>query len=342
MFKKGRKREAKGLAVVYFIIGLLILLIILAIIYFALVELDYSDRIKDPEATIRSYVEMTPEPEGLELDGVQKSGLEVPLDVDLTATDTPEPTATPTPTPAPTPVPTPSPTPLPPSMVSASRTSGFSVPATSTANAVAGITKCYVSQSDNSRYMYMTGYGYLNDPKFDASRAISYLITVQSGTGAKVAYQTTIKPGISGNPHADALCKNAMVCDYEVCIDVGSQYQDDTYVLGLVIAYKRPRSRRVNYAYYAFPSDMSFTVQGGQVVTPLPIAGAEQPAVAGSEDMVDDAFEDGDFDGSDLPDADFGVDDDDGVDAGIDTQSDTSTNTGVMTPQDLYLEQMGG
>ena len=58
MLKKGRKREAKGLAVLYFIIGLIILLIILAIIYFALAKLDYSDQL-DPDTTVRPYVEGT-------------------------------------------------------------------------------------------------------------------------------------------------------------------------------------------------------------------------------------------------------------------------------------------
>ena len=56
MLKQGRKREAKGLAVLYFIIGLIILLIKLAVIYFALAKLDYSDKL-DPEATMRPYVE---------------------------------------------------------------------------------------------------------------------------------------------------------------------------------------------------------------------------------------------------------------------------------------------
>ena len=55
MFKRGRKRQSKGLAVLYFIVGLLILLIVLAIIYFALVKLDYSDQIIDPNTEIRSY-----------------------------------------------------------------------------------------------------------------------------------------------------------------------------------------------------------------------------------------------------------------------------------------------
>ena len=62
MLKKGRKREAKGLAVLYFIIGLIILLIILAVIYFALAKLDYSDRIKNPDASMRAYVQATQAP----------------------------------------------------------------------------------------------------------------------------------------------------------------------------------------------------------------------------------------------------------------------------------------
>ena len=59
MLKKGRKREAKGLAVVYFCFGLAALVLILAVIWFALVKLDYSDKI-DPNASIRPYVESTP------------------------------------------------------------------------------------------------------------------------------------------------------------------------------------------------------------------------------------------------------------------------------------------
>ena len=67
MFEKGRKRESKGLAVLYFIIGLIILLIILGIIYFALVKLDYSDQIADGNGETRSYVATTPEPESAAL-----------------------------------------------------------------------------------------------------------------------------------------------------------------------------------------------------------------------------------------------------------------------------------
>ncbi len=132
MFKQGRKREAKGLAVLYFIIGLIILLIILAVIYFALAKLDYSDKI-DPEVTMRPYVEQAqpePEPEPLES---EIEAPEAPADnaapedeVDLTEPTeepTPEPTPEPTeestleptaePTPEPTPEPEPTDTPAP-------------------------------------------------------------------------------------------------------------------------------------------------------------------------------------------------------------------------------------
>ena len=291
MFKKGRKREARGLAVVYFIIGLIILLIILAVIYFALVELDYSDRIKDPDATIRSYVEMTPDPNAFEMETEEfdtEEDEDSPLDVDLTVpTDTP----VPTPTPTPTPEPTPTPTPIPATMLSQARTSGFTLPAATTADVQAAITKCYVSIGDNNRFMYLAGYGYLNDAAFDGSQAKSFLVVSQSRTNQLIAYQMTMTPGISGDAHQGALCKNAANCDWEACIDVSQLYTEDIYNLGIVIGYKPQGRRKATYIYYPFPSDVNFTVLAGQVVEPVKVAGA---ADAGDDlGTLDDGFDDG-------------------------------------------------
>lgn len=284
MFKQGRKRESKGLAVVYFIIGLIILLIILAVIYFALVELDYSDRIKDPDATIRSYVEMTPDPNALDIDaGFDEDADENPLDVDLTApTETPEPTPTPSPTPTPTPEPTPTPTPLPPTTLAQARTSGFSLPQATTSDCKAAITKCYVSVGDNNRYMYLAGYGYINEANFDGASAQSFLVVSQASTNQLIAYQLNMRAGISGVTHGDALCKNAANCDFEVTFDVSQLYTDDTYLMGLVVGYKPGNKKKATYYYYPFPSNISFTVQGGQVVAPVPVSGeavAETPGI---------------------------------------------------------------
>lgn len=272
MFKKGRKREAKGLAVVYFIIGLIILLIILAVIYFALVELDYSDRMKDPDATVRSYVEMTPEPQEIEMpeDGEDEDS---PLEVDLTTpTDTPEPTPTPTPEPTATPEPTPSPTPLPPTMLAQPRTAGFTLPGTTAQNCQAAITKCSVSAADNNKYMYLAGYGFINDANFDASKMQAFLIVSQTKTSQLIAYQLTMKPGASGVSHDGALCQNAASADFEVCFDVSTLYTEDIYNLGLVIGYKPPKKRKATFAYYPFPSDVNFTVLAGQVVEPVKVS----------------------------------------------------------------------
>lgn len=281
MFKKGRKREAKGLAVVYFIIGMLILLIILAVIYFALVELDWSDRIKDPDATMRSYVEMTPDPAAFELadDGLEGDG-DSALDVDLTVpTDTPKPTATPTPTPSPTPEPTPSPTSLPATMLAQPRTSGFSLPAASKGDIKAGITRCVVSVGDENKVMYLAGYGYLNDNTFDGAQTQSFLVVRQSKTNQMIAYQMAMRAGISGETHDGALCKNAGNADFEVAFDVSQLYTEDIYELGLVIGYKRQGHRKTSYLYYPFPSDVSFTVLAGQVVEPVKVAGDDAAAV---------------------------------------------------------------
>ncbi|MBR1560231.1 MAG: hypothetical protein IJ646_08345 [Clostridia bacterium] len=327
MFKKGRKREAKGLAVVYFIIGLIILLIILAVIYFALVELDYSDRIRDPEATIRSYVEMTPDPGAFELeaeDFAPEDDGESPLDVDLTVpTDTPTPSPTPTPTPTPTPEPTPTPTPLPPTMLAQPRTSGFSLPASVTPNMQAGITRCIVSVGDNNKVMYLAGYGFVNDASFDGSQAQTYLVVSQSKTNQLIAYQMTMRPGISGVTHDDAVCKNAANCDFEVSFDVSQLYTEDIYNLGIVIGYKPQGKRKTTYAYYAFPGDVSFTVLAGQVVEPVQVEGG---AAVEDEADADDGL------GAAAPDG--------GINTGFDTGFDTSEPEDLV-PENTFIPAVG-
>ena len=284
MFKKGRKREAKGLAVVYFIIGLIILMIILAVIYFALVELDYSDRIKDPEATIRSYVEMTPEPDATEVPEDYEG--DVPIDVDLTTvTPTPAPTAAPTPTPTPTPAPTPEPTPFAQSLLAQPIVSGFTLPDQAVDNCEAAFTKCYVSAADSNKYMYLAGYAYLNDLTFDCAQLQTFLIVNQETTGQKIAYQATMTAGASGLVHSGAVCQNAEAADFEVYIDVSQNYKEDIYTLGLVLAYRRPDGN-VAYAYYPFSGNKaSFNVMAGQVVKGVRVAGdteATEPAASGA------------------------------------------------------------
>lgn len=303
MFKKGRKRQAKGLAVVYFFIGLIILSIILAVIYFALVELDYSDRIRDPQATIRAYVEMTPEPNRYEdepeLDDFDD--LEIPmLEEEPEPTATPTPSPSPTPTPTPTPEPTPTPTPLPPTMLAQARTSGFTLPAAVTQNVNAAITKCVVSAGDNNRVIYLAGYGFLNDAKFDGTQAQTFVVVKASKTNQLIAYQASMRAGISGDPHTGAVCKNAANSDFEVAFDVGQLYTEDIYTLGLVIGYKQRGRNKATYIYYPFPGDVSFTVMAGQVVEPVRVSGGVVvsaaptyiPGVVGVNPTLNTGFDD--------------------------------------------------
>lgn len=339
MFKKGRKREAKGLAVVYFFIGLIILAIILAVIYFALVELDYSDRIRDPEATIRSYVEMTPDPNAFELDmedgetAFDPEGDELPLDVDLTGpteTPTPTPTPEPTPPPTPTPEPTPTPTPLPPTMLAQARTSGFTLPAATTENVQAAITKCVVSVGDNNRRMYLAGYGFINDAKFDGAQTQTFLVVSQSTTNQLIAYQATMRAGISGDPHTGALCKNAANSDFEVAFDVSQLYTEDIYTMGVVIGYKQQGRRKATYIYYPFPTDVNFTVLAGQVVEPVKVAGV---ASATAGEAVAPTFVPGGA--APVPTLQTGFEDDvePAMDASVSTDDDTGFDT--TEPEDL-------
>ena len=284
MFQKGRKRESKGLAVLYFIIGLIILLIILGIIYFALVKLDYSDQVADG-ADGRAYVAATaaaaddvilPEDDEGELDDDDLfAGAEDGTDVEATAepnivraTAEPTPTPEPTPEPTPTPSPTPEPTAIPAEAMNAFRTKGYTVRNSASENGVIGITDCKVSEPNNNQVMYLAGYGYVNTATFDGSRAKSFMIITQRTTGKTIAYELTMSNGISGLTHTAAECANPAACDYSMYVDVSS-FPDDIYTLALVITYQPANNNKTSYAYYPFSSDVSFTVLNGQVVTPV-------------------------------------------------------------------------
>lgn len=267
MLKQGRKREAKGLAVLYFIIGLIILLIILAVIYFALAKLDYSDKL-NPDASIRPYVESTFTPVTAEPAATDEAGGD-PDQVDLTQpTATVTPTPTPAPTEAPTPEPTPEPTPLPADQAAAPMLDIPTLPATASENGAIGITSCYVSQPDDNKLMYVTGYGYVNVPAFDGTQARSWLVVTQVASDQKIAYPLTLTMGTSGLPHATAQCRNAAASDFEIYLDV-SQYQEGIYSLAMVIGYIPDGASSPTYAYYPFSGDITFTVLDGRVITPI-------------------------------------------------------------------------
>ena len=280
MLKQGRKREAKGLAVLYFIIGLIILLIILAVIYFALAKLDYSDKL-DPEATMRPYVEQTlpteaPEAVESEPNEPEDNGFEAlpEDDVDLTEPTeepTPEPTPEPTeePTPEPPPEPTPEPTPLPADKVAQPMKKVPNLPTETSENGKIGLTKSFVSPADDNKLMYLAGYGYINEETFDGAAAKSWLVITEVASGQNVGYPLTLTPNVSGLPHTDAVCKNATSCDFEITLDV-SQYKEGIYSMALVIGYKDGKKNA--FKYYPFSSDVKFTVLDGKVVTPAPAA----------------------------------------------------------------------
>lgn len=282
MLKQGRKREAKGLAVLYFIIGLIILLIILAVIYFALAKLDYSDKL-DPEATMRPYVEQTQAPVAVEPNEPKAETVETgtgdsqPEDaVDLTQPTeepTPKPTRkpkkTPNPTAEPTPEPTPEPTALPADKVAQPMKKMPNLPAEPSENGKIGLTTSFVSPADDNKLMYLAGYGYVNEEAFDGAAAKSWLVITEVASGQSIGYPLTNTAGVSGLPHADAVCQNATTCDFEITLDV-SQYKEGIYSMALVVGYKD--GKKNVFKYYPFSSDVKFTVLDGKVVTPAPAA----------------------------------------------------------------------
>lgn len=289
MLKKGRKREAKGLAVLYFIIGLIILLIILVVIYFALYKLDYSDKVEDPE-TIRSFVEeqdqqnsdvvpeyVMPEDEvdltgGLE-DLPEEDQLPPAEEPTQAPTDvpTPEPEPEPEATPEPEPEPTPEPTALPTDKVAHPLKKEYQkklekLPDAASENGMIGITSCYISQPDGNKLMVLTGYGYVNEESYDAAQANMMLVITQASTGKNIGYELNRAPGITGLAHPAAVCQNPNSSDFETILDV-SKYDEGVYYLSLVITYKSGGKNVVKY--YPFGNDISFNVLDHSVVSPV-------------------------------------------------------------------------
>ena len=269
MMKKGRKREDKGLAVARFIIGFVMLLIILGALYWTLVELDYSDKIKNPETTIRPYVETTPVPATVATPTPAAN-------VDLTAA-TEAPSAEPTiaATPTATPAPTPAPTNVPADLYAKPITAKIELSDTASDNTFAALTGCEVSAADENRVITLTGYGYYNDARFDPDKAETYLVVVpQESPASVIAYAVTSAPGASGVQHADVLFSNPENADFQVVLDV-SGYKNDIYTLKLAIRFAYGRDSY--WFVYPFDGEQRFTVLDGQVISGIEIT-PEEPA----------------------------------------------------------------
>lgn len=272
--QKGYKRTGKGIAVLHFFIGLIILAIVVFAIYFFIGMMDYSDRLS-PETSMRPYVEVTAAPESTKTPEPTVFAAET-QDADVvdisgvTAVEaTPEPTrrATVAPTAVATPEPTviatasPEPTSIPASALSQAATSGFQMPAASD-SATLDLTNIYASVADNNQIVQLQGYAYINNESFDGASVQSFLIVTQKASGKQIAYKANMVPGVSGNDHAGALCANAANSDFEAFISV-KPYPDGEYTLGIVLSYTL--SGKQVYSYHTF--DDGFTVQSGAMLT---------------------------------------------------------------------------
>lgn len=268
--QKGYKRNGKGMAVLHFFIGLIIVAILMCALYFFLGKVDYSDKLANPDVTMRAYVEMTAAPEDVAViggaDGPTSVFVSEPDEqgdangvVDLTNTPTPTPTATPTPTPTPsptpiptptpeptpTPTPTPEPTKIPTKLYSKFKTKGFNVPDPSD-NGTVEITNFYVSEPNNRQVVRLDGYGYLNDASFDGADASIFVIVTNEATGKQRAYKATMEPGVSGADHSGAICKNAANTDFSAIFSV-AKFAAGDYKLGLIIYYNTADGTAYSY-----------------------------------------------------------------------------------------------
>ena len=334
--QKGYKRNGKGMAVLHFFIGLIIVAILMCALYFFLGKVDYSDKLANPDATMRAYVEMTAAPDNAVIggaDGPTSVFVTEPDDqgdasgvVDLTNTPTPTPTATPTPTPTPSPTPIPTPTPEPTKIASKAysqfKTKGFNVPDPST-NGTVEITNFYVSEPNNRQVVRLDGYGYLNDANFDGAGASIFVIVTNDASGKQRAYKGTMEAGVSGVDHSDAICKNAANTDFSTIFSV-AKFADGDYSLGLIIYYKTADGNA--YSYHELGD--RFTVTDGKVSSVSeadPFASANSTAfdAANEADAADEPQTDEEFQNFDLGAA---LDDSAAADAAV--ESFTGTTVG--------------
>lgn len=288
--QKGYKRSNKGMAVLHFFIGLLFIALLVCAGYFVLTKLDYSDKLANPDASMRPYVEMTAQPaeeplktadEDPESDPEPAVNALLPdatdeiedfVDVSFTPTPTPSPTPTPEPTPEPTaiptatPEPTPTPTPTPkPTKIATDRCAsakkkGFNVPDPTT-NATLALTNFYVSEPNENRVIQLNGYAYIDEADYDCEDSQVFLIVTQQETGEQVAYKATMKQGISDADLSTAACKNAADSEFRLFVNVKS-YKDGDYSLGVVLYYQIDGGTA--YSYHELPE--SFTIEDGAVV----------------------------------------------------------------------------
>lgn len=276
--QKGHKRNGKGMAVLRFFIGLIIIAILVCVAYFFISKVDYSDKITDPDAILRSYVPasgdgvtattLPTESDIVQMDDLPDSSATDIVDVSFTPTPeptaeptfTPEPTAEPTPTPEPTatPSPTPAPTKIPAKYCAQPKTEGFVVPPASE-DAIVELTGVYVSEPDDRKIVELKGYGYLNTEAYDCATSSVFLIVTQEESGKQIAYETKMVEGFSGKEHTGALCKNASKSDFGVYLDV-SKYPDGNYDLGMILYYEDGGQKK--YSYYEFSDSLS--ISGGK------------------------------------------------------------------------------
>ena len=259
--QKGYKRTGKGIAVLHFFIGLIVLAIVVFAIYFFVNMMDYSDRL-GPETSMRPYVEVTAAPETAEPVVTEVPSTEAPEVVDISGVTAVE--ATPEPTVRPTPVPTA----IPASALSQAATSGFQVPTPST-NATIGLSKIYASVADGNKILQLSGYGYIDDAAFDGAGTQTFVIITQKASGRQVAYRASMIAGVSDVDHSAAQCANAASTDFEAFLNL-APYQDGEYGIGIVMNYSYNGSKI--YSYHVF--DETFTVSGGAMVDTSVAAGS--------------------------------------------------------------------
>lgn len=122
-----------------------------------------------------------------------------------------------------------------------------------------GLTQFELPESNSSRLIRLTGWGYVEDANFDGQHCQMYILVLDSKNRMHV-YDATIAPGITGMGEHDGKGKNLSDCDFTAMIDVSS-YPDGDYQVGVGIQYTSNK-KTLRYGY-TFGDAYRFTVVGG-------------------------------------------------------------------------------
>lgn len=259
-------RKNSGKAVIRFLIGLVVLVLIAFAFVIFVLKGNFNDKLNTENGYIPmnynwwdgAHVDATPAP--VTLAEPEETETE-PEGEEPTVQETAEPVVipTPVPTPEPTPEPTPAPTAIP-NEAFAQPVSNLKINQLTKKKFELGLSDCSKPEGTDGWALEIAGWSYVDNSKFDGEKCNLRLIVYSKTAKAYKFYKIDKVPGASGMEHVGE-GKNLNACDFHTYLDV-SKFQDGEYELGMALNCKI--GGQTYNIYYTFGK--SFFVYAGSVL----------------------------------------------------------------------------